>query len=167
MSDLPSAAVNIIAEAIHDAATRGSVCGDHGGMRVAYAKAEEALAAAWPHLHRDSETVARTALDAARPYLAAHAALDVAKKYQAGDTGPASDPVAAAARGFAEAWYELLTTMPDDYGCHMNCYEANTAADLFRALGRNAQAADILAAHAEHDEEGDLHYTKPKGGNNE
>ena len=61
-------------------------------------------------------------------------------------------------RHFAETWAELLTSLPDNYECHMTCAEANAAADLYRALGDDDTAAAILGAHADHDEEGDQHY---------
>jgi hypothetical protein len=35
----------------------------------------------------------------------------------------------------------------------MNCAEANAAADLYRALGLDAEAGAIIAAHVEHDDE--------------
>lgn len=69
---------------------------------------------------------------------------------------------------FAETWAELMVTLPDDYGCEMNCAEANAAAALFRALGDNGTANAIIAAHvatdddeerASHDEAGE-----PTGG---
>lgn len=70
--------------------------------------------------------------------------------------------IAKAAEHFANVWAELLTSLPDSYGCEMNCAEANAAADLYRALGDEATAALVLAAHAEHDEEGDEHYHGPR-----
>lgn len=59
---------------------------------------------------------------------------------------------------FAATWAELLPDLPDTYTCHMNCAEANAAADLYRALGDDATAAAILSAHGDHDDEGDQHY---------
>jgi hypothetical protein len=57
----------------------------------------------------------------------------------------------AISASFAGTWAELLWSMPDSYSCHMTCAEANAAADLFRALGRDADADAIIAAHAEYD----------------
>jgi hypothetical protein len=54
---------------------------------------------------------------------------------------------------FADTWAELMAALPDDYGCEMNCAEANAAADLYRALGLDAGAAAIIAAHVEHDDD--------------
>lgn len=73
---------------------------------------------------------------------------------------PASDPsvIVSAAEYFADVWAELLVSLPDDYGCEMNCAEANAAADLYRALGDDATAAQIIAAHGDHDAEGDQHW---------
>lgn len=59
----------------------------------------------------------------------------------------------AVASDFAATWAEPLAALPDSYGCYMNCPEANAAADLFRALGRDADADAIIAAHIEHDDE--------------
>jgi hypothetical protein len=64
---------------------------------------------------------------------------------------------------FADTWAELLRDLPDSYDCHMNCAEANAAADLYRALADDATAAEIIAAHAGHDEDGDQHYHGPAG----
>lgn len=61
-------------------------------------------------------------------------------------------------RYFAETWAELLTSLPDSYDCHMTCAEANAAADLYRAIGDEGTARAIVAAHAEHDEDGDQHW---------
>jgi hypothetical protein len=93
-------------------------------------------ATAWTH----------PAVDAARPdwKAAARAVAD-------------ADPVHGAARHFAETWAELFTALPDDYGCEMNCAEANAAAGLYRALGDDSTAAAIISAHAEHDQDGDQH----------
>lgn len=68
------------------------------------------------------------------------------------------DDVVAAAEHFADVWAELMAALPDDYGCEMNCAEANAAADLYRALGDDATAASIIAAHGDHDVEGDQHW---------
>lgn len=54
---------------------------------------------------------------------------------------------------FTGAWAELLAVLPDSYACHMTCTEAETAADLYRALGDDATAAAIIEAHAAHDAE--------------
>lgn len=42
--------------------------------------------------------------------------------------------------------------MPDDYGCTMNCAEANAVAWVYRALGNDGTADGIIAAHAAHDD---------------
>lgn len=57
------------------------------------------------------------------------------------------------ASDFAATWAELLWSLPDSYACHMTCAEANAAADLFRALGRDTDADAIIAAHIEHDDD--------------
>lgn len=59
---------------------------------------------------------------------------------------------------FADTWRELFTDMPDSYRCTYTCAEANAAAELYRALGDDATAKAIIAAHAAYDEEGDQHY---------
>jgi hypothetical protein len=69
--------------------------------------------------------------------------------------------VAEAAGHFADVWAELFTSLPDTYGCEMNCPEANAAAALYRALGDEGTADLIIKAHAARDEEGDEHYTAP------
>jgi hypothetical protein len=66
--------------------------------------------------------------------------------------------IAEAAGHFADVWAELLLSLPDDYGCEMNCAEANAVADLYRALGDDATAASVIAAHGDHDVEGDQHW---------
>lgn len=46
-------------------------------------------------------------------------------------------------------------------GEHLTCLEIDTLAALYRALGRDEAAKDILdrrSSHALHDEEGDDHY---------
>jgi hypothetical protein len=68
-------------------------------------------------------------------------------------------PVIAAAGYFAEVWSELPPSLPDSYGCEMSCSEADVAADLYRALGDEATADAIITAHAEHDVDGDAHWT--------
>jgi hypothetical protein len=66
---------------------------------------------------------------------------------------------------FAATWAELLWSMPDNYDCHMTCTEANAAADLYRALGRDIDADAIVKAHMEHDEdhEREAHEDEPEG----
>lgn len=71
------------------------------------------------------------------------------------------DPRFAASEAFVECWADLLMSLPDDYACHMTCIEANLAADLLRAFGMTEHAEELIVAHAEHDEEGDLHYGQP------
>jgi hypothetical protein len=64
----------------------------------------------------------------------------------------------SAARHFTETWRELAAGLPDDYECHMNCAEANAAADLWRAFGDPGTANALMLAHSAHDEEGDQHW---------
>lgn len=59
----------------------------------------------------------------------------------------------ASAVHFADTWAELLVAMPDDYGCEMNCAEANAVAGLFRVLGNDVTADAIVAAHMAHDDD--------------
>ena len=59
----------------------------------------------------------------------------------------------AAAVDFADIWAELLVSMPDDYGCEMNCAEAEAVAGLYRVLGNDNTARAVIAAHAAHDDE--------------
>jgi len=66
-----------------------------------------------------------------------------------------------AASEFTAVWQHLLASLPDSYGCYMTCTEAEAAADLFRAAGDDATAAEIIAAHARYDQRGDLHFTAP------
>lgn len=66
--------------------------------------------------------------------------------------------VEEAARLFADTWLELFLSLPDDYDCTMTCLEADRAADLYRALGDEGTAEQIVKAHAAHDEPGDGHY---------
>jgi hypothetical protein len=68
--------------------------------------------------------------------------------------------VAAAAAYFAETWAELITLMPDEYDCTMQCGEAEAAAGLYRALGDGKTAEEVLDAHAAHDTEEDSHYER-------
>jgi hypothetical protein len=63
---------------------------------------------------------------------------------------------------FAATWAELLWSLPDNYDCHMTCTEANTAADLLRALGRDIDADAIIAAHAEHDDDDERETHAPE-----
>jgi hypothetical protein len=64
---------------------------------------------------------------------------------------------------FLETWRELFLDLPDSYSCHMNCTEANAIAELYEAFGEPRTAKAILAAHAEHDEEGDQHWLHQGG----
>lgn len=64
-------------------------------------------------------------------------------------------------RYFAETWAELITSLPDSYGCEMNCAEANAAADLYRAIGDEGTAQSIIAAHKEHDDDQDALSHQP------
>jgi hypothetical protein len=63
-----------------------------------------------------------------------------------------------ALHAFTETWSELMTSLPDSYGCEMNCPEANAAEELWLAAGDEATADAIADAHAEHDTEEDEHY---------
>jgi len=73
------------------------------------------------------------------------------------DTG--SHAIAEAAAHFADIWAGLLRgELADNYDCALTCPEANAAADLYRALGLDDWADDIIAAHAEHDTSQDQHY---------
>jgi hypothetical protein len=67
-----------------------------------------------------------------------------------------------AAATFVEVWAELLPALPDDYTCHLNCAEADTAAELLRAFGHTEAAASLMKAHAEHDDPGDAHWDGPQ-----
>lgn len=67
--------------------------------------------------------------------------------------------IAEAAAHFADIWAGLLRgELADNYGCALTCPEANAAADLYRALGLDDLADDIIAAHAERDTSQDQHY---------
>lgn len=70
--------------------------------------------------------------------------------------------VATAAAHFTDVWAELMTALPDQYACEMNCAEANAAADLYRALGDDDTAALVLEAHGRYDTEDDEHYHGPR-----
>jgi hypothetical protein len=52
----------------------------------------------------------------------------------------------------------LDTEMWHDIGPHLTCYEADTFADLLKAIGEHETMKTILAAHASSDVEGDDHY---------
>lgn len=75
----------------------------------------------------------------------------------------AESGVAAAARAFCETWAELAPDLPDSYGRHLTCGEADTLADLYRAAGDDTRADAIEAAHAAHDQPGDAHYQEAPG----
>lgn len=66
--------------------------------------------------------------------------------------------IATIARLFCETWAELAVSLPDSYNCELNCAEADALADLFRAVGQDATADAVIAAHADHDQPGDSHY---------
>jgi hypothetical protein len=73
------------------------------------------------------------------------------------DTG--AQTIAEAAAHFADIWADLLRgELADNYGCAFTCPEANAAADLYRALGLDDWADDIIASHAERDTAQDQHY---------
>ena len=75
----------------------------------------------------------------------------------------AASPLEAAALHFADIWSELITALPDSYGCELNCPEANAAEGLWRAAGDDGTADALASAHAEHDDEGDEHHTGAGG----
>lgn len=64
-----------------------------------------------------------------------------------------------AVQHFADIWRELLLDLPDNYSCTMTCTEAEAAAGLYRSLGDNSTADQIIKAHAEYDGPGDQHAT--------
>ena len=67
--------------------------------------------------------------------------------------------ITEAAAHFADIWAGLLRgELADNYGCALTCPEANAAADLYRVLGLDDWADDIIAAHAERDTAQDQHY---------
>lgn len=66
--------------------------------------------------------------------------------------------IATVARLFCETWAELAVSLPDSYGCELNCAEADAMADLFRAVGQDATADAVIAAHAAYDQPDDSHY---------
>jgi hypothetical protein len=66
--------------------------------------------------------------------------------------------LASAVLHFTRTWRELMTMLPDSYGCSMNCPEANAAEELWLAAGDLSGAKSIAAAHAAHDEECDEHW---------
>lgn len=71
---------------------------------------------------------------------------------------PCNQAPPAAAAEFAETWAGLLISLPDAYGCHLTCGEAEAAHKFLAAHGYDDTAAELLAAHAAHDEPGDEHY---------
>lgn len=64
----------------------------------------------------------------------------------------------AAAAHFADVWAGVLPDLPDDYDCHMNCTEAEAAADFLTAFGHVADGIALMAAHARYDKPGDAHH---------
>ena len=68
--------------------------------------------------------------------------------------------LAAETVNFMTVWQDLISCLPDDYGCWLQCVEANAAADLFRALGDEAMADVILDNHAPHDTEEEDHWER-------
>lgn len=84
---------------------------------------------------------------------------------QHASSAEAEKATADAARYFADTWAELLGGMlQDEYGCWMQCGEANAAVDLYRALGDEQAARQVLFAHAFYDTEEEQHYY-PRPGN--
>jgi hypothetical protein len=68
--------------------------------------------------------------------------------------------VIKAALAFAEHWGALIESLPGGYHCHMTCEEAESAAELFKALGDESTAVAILDEHGSFDEEGDRHFSE-------
>ena len=64
------------------------------------------------------------------------------------------------ADAFLESWAGLWPVLVDEYGCTLNCDEAEAAAALLRAFGRPASADSLLDDHAAHDTEEDSHYER-------
>jgi hypothetical protein len=70
----------------------------------------------------------------------------------------------AVIQGFAKAWTEMVVTvLHEGYGCHMTCEEADAAASLWEAAGDPRTADALIAAHAAHDEPGELHSSPGAG----
>lgn len=67
---------------------------------------------------------------------------------------PVLEAQLAAAALFVETWAGLFR----DGTISMTCIEADTAADLLRAFGRDDVADAHSAGHAAADEPGDAHY---------
>lgn len=63
-----------------------------------------------------------------------------------------ADAVHAAATRFAS---DLADAFIDDLAPHLTCHEAETVADLYRALGHDEMGDSIVHAHAESDTEDD------------
>jgi hypothetical protein len=69
--------------------------------------------------------------------------------------------VADEAAYFVSTWDELMTVMlADEYGCTMQCGEAEAAAALWRVTGRADRAELILDGHSAHDTEEDSHHDR-------
>ncbi|MEU5878155.1 hypothetical protein [Spirillospora sp. NPDC047279] len=62
------------------------------------------------------------------------------------------------AREFVKIWADLAQDLPHNYGCTLNCDEAETLAHLFVVFGKDDVADSIVECHAEFDELGDAHY---------
>lgn len=67
--------------------------------------------------------------------------------------------IAAAAEEFTRVWEELAVTLPVHYDCTMQCEEAEALAALFRAVGKESVADEVLDSHAAYDRAGERHYT--------
>lgn len=67
----------------------------------------------------------------------------------------------AAAEALADGWDDWTLR---DISLHLTCPEANLLAEFLVAFRGEEAAAAFLAAHAEHDEEGDLHYAPEEVG---
>ena len=64
---------------------------------------------------------------------------------------------------FTTIWREPIVYNVDDYGCTMQCVEAEAAAGLWRAIGDEGTATALLLQHARHDTEEDQHEVNAAG----
>ncbi|MEU9671793.1 hypothetical protein AB0E25_41080 [Streptomyces bobili] len=60
------------------------------------------------------------------------------------------------AEAFTDAW--CSTAITSDVAARLGCIEADTLADLLRALGAQQAADEWIDAHAEDDEPNDRHF---------
>ena len=68
--------------------------------------------------------------------------------------------VVTEAVNFTAVWRETFPYLPDDYGCWLQCVEAESAAGLYRVLGDEGMAEVILDNHAAHDTEEEDHWER-------